>query len=143
MSDQPNIHKFFHGLNKENMHLVDEFYDRDVEFIDPLINVRGIDAMRAYYQGLYDNVSSIEFQFSNEVAQGDTHVVMWKMILVSKLNHGRPTELDGISHIKFGGSENKVIYHRDYYDMGQFVYEYIPVLKMIIKYVKRKLSNHA
>jgi len=81
--------------------------------------------------------------FSIEQPWGDTHVVAWKMIMESKLNGGKPTELDALSYIKFGGSENKAIYHRDYYDMGQFVYEYVPILKNIIKLVKRKLSSHA
>jgi hypothetical protein len=141
MSEKPNIEKFFNGLNKDTMHLVDEFYDQNIEFHDPLINVKGRDQMNAYYKGLYDNVTSINFIFSEEVVQGDSHVVAWKMIMESKLNNGKPTELDALSLIKFGGPENKAIYHRDYYDMGQFVYQYVPILKNVIKYVNGRLSH--
>lgn len=141
MSDKPNIEKFFNDLNKDTMHLVDEFYDENIEFHDPLINVQGRGQMRAYYKGLYDNVTSIKFIFSDEIVQGDSHVVAWKMIMESKLNGGKPTELDALSHIKFGGPENKAIYHRDYYDMGQFVYQYVPILKSVIKYVNGRLSH--
>jgi len=72
MNEKPNIEKFFNGLNKDTMNLVDEFYDENIEFLDPLVKVKGRDEMRAYYKELYDNVTSIEFKFSNEIMQGDT-----------------------------------------------------------------------
>lgn len=143
MNEKPNIEKFFNDLNKDTMHLVDDFYDKNIEFTDPLVKVKGRAQMRSYYKELYDNVTSIEFKFSDEIVDGDTHVVAWKMILTSKLNKGKPTELDALSHIKFGGPENKAIYHRDYYDMGQFVYEDLPILGSVIRYVKRRLTRHA
>ena len=50
--------------------------------------------------------------------------------------------VDGISTIRFGGKEGKAVYHRDYYDMGEFVYERIPVVKNIIKLIKKKMLAH-
>lgn len=143
MATKPNIQSFFNNLNSDTMHLVDEFYDRDIEFHDPVVNIKGVDQMRKYYQNLYQHVKSIRFEFSDEVVDGDTHAAVWKMILISGLNKGEPVELQGISHIKFGGLENKAIYHRDYFDMGQFVYEDIPVLGGVIRFIKRKLSHDA
>jgi len=35
-----------------------------------------------------------------------------------------------------------VIYHRDYFDMGAFVYENIPVLGSVVRYTKKRLSKH-
>ena len=80
MNDKPNIEKFFNGLNKDTMHLVDDFYDEEIEFADPLVSLKGRERMRAYYQELYNNVTSIEFKFSDEVVQGDTIT-----LLVSKV----------------------------------------------------------
>ena len=53
----------------------------------------------------------------------------WKMHLKTKaLNGGKEMTVDGMSLVTFG-SQGKAISHRDYFDMGEFVYEKIPVLK--------------
>ena len=58
------------------------------------------------------------------------------------LKGGERVLLDGTSHIRYGGESGKVIYHRDYFDMGAFVYENIPVLGPIVRYTKKRLSKH-
>ena len=140
---RPDVKKFFSDLNKDTMHLVDEFYDENACFQDPVARITERKQIKNYYAHLYNDLESIRFEFSDEIKQGDTEALAWKMILKTKsLNAGKPVVVDGISHIKFGGREGKVIYHRDYFDMGAFVYEYIPVLGQVIKMVKRKLSAH-
>jgi hypothetical protein len=46
--------------------------------------------------------------------------------------------LEGISHLRFG---EKIDYHRDYFDLGQMVYEQIPLVGRIIKTIKKRLSD--
>jgi hypothetical protein len=94
------IANFYKNLNHEHMDLVAQFYDQNAEFIDPVVDVHGVPALRNYYAGLYKDVKSI----------------------------------------RFGGNQGKVIYHRDYFDMGAFIYERVPVLDRVIAYVKGKLS---
>ena len=137
-----SIQSIFNGLNKDTMHLVDEFYDPNVEFQDPVGKIRGAAGIRKYYENMYKNVSSIHFDFTKEVISGDTHVIFWTMHLTAKgLNGGEPIAVDGNSHIIFGGNENKVVFHRDYFDMGEFIYERIPVLGYIIKKVKTQFEH--
>jgi hypothetical protein len=61
---------------------------------------------------------------------------------VDKLNGGEPIAIEGNSIIKFGGPEDKVVYHRDYFDVGAMVYEHIPVLGWGVRTVKEKLGKH-
>jgi len=140
MFERADIRGFFKSLNKETIHLVDEFYDAAACFEDPLGKHQGIARIRKYYAHLYQNVQSIDFTFQEEVVQGSTHVLPWRMDLVSKLNSGRPLSLDGISYIEFGGERGKAIFHRDYFDMGAFVYEGVPLLGGIIRFIKGQLK---
>jgi limonene-1,2-epoxide hydrolase len=48
-------------------------------------------------------------------------------------------EVQGISHLKF--LENQVIYHRDYFDLGEMVYEHVPVLGKIVRFIKNSLGQ--
>lgn len=135
------IEKVFNDLRATNLEILDDFYAKDVSFLDPLGEHKGLDSVKKYYGNLYKNVESIRFEFSDSITEGSKHLVVWKMFLKAKsLNSGKEMTLDGNSVIEFG-PENKVVYHRDYFDMGEFIYEQIPVLGYIVRKVKEALKN--
>lgn len=139
MSNRDKFQYVFEKLNKDSMHLINEFYDPNVEFHDPVGMIRGSDKIRAYYESMYKNVKSIKFDFSEFIESGDMVVGVWKMTLVTdKLNGGEPIVVDGNSVIRF--KDGKAIYHRDYFDMGVFVYENIPVLGFVVKKIKERFK---
>ena len=66
----------------------------------------------------------------------------WTMTLTAEgLNGGEPVSVIGISHLTFDEKTDLVIYHRDYFDMGAFIYEQVPVLGSIVRMIKRKLAH--
>lgn len=70
-------------------------------------------------------------------------MVLWKMIMIAKkLNKGKPVTVEGDSHIRFGGAEGKAVYHRDYFDVGAMVYEHVPIVGGLTRYVKKKLHGN-
>ena len=136
------IREAFNGLTKEKLDVLDKFYDAHVTFEDPLGSIQGLEALRAYYANMYENVTSIRFEFTNEIAEGDTHVAVWTMRMsVKKLNKGREIVVPGNSVIRFNDAD-KVIYHRDYFDMGAMVYRRVPILRTLVKKVDKRLAHH-
>jgi len=144
MSDRlKEIQTLFNNFNSDTLNLADDFYDPDVLFRDPIVELRGRDRLKAYYADMYENVTSIRFDFSGGIEKEEEAVVFWTMEVRAKgFKGGEPVFLDGASHIKFGGESGKAVYHRDYFDMGAFVYENIPVLGSIVRYTKKRLSKH-
>lgn len=137
------IESFFNNFNSDTVHLADDFYDPDVVFRDPIVELRGRDRLKAYYADMYENVNGIRFDFSGGIEKDEEVVVFWTMeVRAKRLKGGEPILLDGASHIRFGGEAGKAIYHRDYFDMGAFVYENVPVLGSIVRYTKKRLSKH-
>jgi len=135
------IRRAFNELDRDNMGLVEMFYAPNVRFEDPIHRIRGRNKLKAYYERMYRNVERIRFDFFDEVVQDDTHVLVWKMRLEAKgLNRGEPVILDGTSVLKFN-DDDKVVYHRDYFDMGELVYERVPILGRIVKRIKNSLST--
>lgn len=140
MDQMDRIKKVFTDLRADNIDILDGFYSPEVEFIDPLGTHKGRDSVKKYYKNLYQNVTFIEFIFLDTISDKDKHVLVWKMNLKAKnLNSGQMVSLHGNSVIKFD-SQNLVSYHRDYFDMGEFLYEHIPVLGWIIKKIKTHLK---
>lgn len=139
MSNKEKTQHIFEKLNKDTLHLIPEFYDANVEFHDPVGMVKGTEKITAYYKNMYQNVKTIKFDFSQFIESEDMVVGVWKMTLVTdKLNGGEPIVVDGNSVIKF--KNRKAIYHRDYFDMGAFAYENIPVLGFIVKKIKERFK---
>ncbi|MBU6375646.1 MAG: nuclear transport factor 2 family protein [Bdellovibrionales bacterium] len=137
-----SVEEFFNGLNKDTMDLVDRFYAVDTHFLDPVVDLRGREAVRKYYENLYRNVESIRFEFSGMVQQGDDQVAFWTMVLRAKgLNGGKEVRVIGNSHFRFEPSTRLAVYHRDYFDMGEFIYERLPVLGGLIRYIKSRFSQ--
>lgn len=133
--------QLYMGLHADSLSegVLQACYSDDVLFSDPAHTVRGINELHGYFAGMYENVQSIEFEFANTWQNNDAVFVRWQMRLVHpKLNSGRVVLVDGGSelHIK----DNKVVQHQDIFDMGQMLYEHVPVLSWLIKMIKRRLS---
>jgi hypothetical protein len=131
----------FQNLTKDKLHLIDEFYSSDVEFVDPVGKITTSKSIKEYYKSLYQNVKTIRFDFSQIYEQGNTIIAIWSMYLeTDKLNGGEGYSIDGNSVITFN-PQGKVSYHRDYFDMGAFVYEKIPVLGFFVKKIKANFQH--
>lgn len=143
LSHQEKVRFFYEKLNKDSMHLVDEFYDPQIDFIDPIHSLKGSDKMKEYYANLYKNADDVQFEFKDFVQSGEKVVAVWKMTLkTEKINGGEPYSVDGNSVIHFGAS-GKAIYHRDYFDMGAFVYEKIPVVGFLVRKIKERMKEES
>jgi hypothetical protein len=54
-----------------------------------------------------------------------------------KLNGSKDIQLEGATKILF---EDKIHYHKDYFDGGALLYEHIPLMGKLIKLIKRRLT---
>ena len=134
---------FFDKLDSSHMELVDNFYDQNAVFQDPVHQLQGAASIKAYYAGLYQNVDSIRFDYGKSVESGDMVSLTWTMYLKTEaLNDGKEITVDGVSVLTFDGTAGKVIRHRDYFDMGEFVYERVPVLKSVVGYIKKRMAGN-
>ena len=134
--------KFFNSLNQETMDLVNIFYHPNAKFYDPIGNHEGVNSIKKYYAGIYEPVTKIKFDYDEPFMNNEQLAFPWKMTYCSsKLNKGKPIVVNGISRIKFDPVTHQAIYHRDYFDMGQMVYEEVPLLGSVVKWIKNKLKS--
>ena len=131
----------FNEYKGPNLEVLDRLYDDSVVFEDPLTKVSGIAELKKYYQHAYSPVSDIRFDFKKIHAAGLTFTCEWDMTFSAKaLNFGRPFTVRGASVITFSESSQKVIRHHDYVDIGDMVYERIPLLGKFVSLLKSRLS---
>ncbi len=142
---------FYVDLESMKVEDLADIYSTDVTFIDPIAAHSGIISVKEYFTKLLKNakhctfiihsiekIEALESETLNE-RKREAHLVTWKMTFTtSGINKGKPIFVDGITQLKI--EDDKIIFHRDYYDLGQMVYENIPLLGRIIKRIKRTLG---
>lgn len=123
---------------------LDQIYDTDVVFEDPLHRVEGLVALRRYFSGMVHGLQECGFTFNHILEQRghddepDQAVLLWTMhYRHPKLKGGQRLSLEGSSHLQF---RERVVYHRDYFDAGAMLYEHIPVLGYVIGKLKARLG---
>lgn len=138
---EARIEAAFNDLNKETVDELDTFYADSVLFEDPLGRIQGLDALKQYYAKLYESVTEIAFEFETHIAEGNTHVAVWIMRLKAKgLNRGEEITVHGNSVLRFDAND-KVVYHRDYFDMGEMVYQHVPLVGFVINRINKRLAH--
>ncbi|CAE6907202.1 nuclear transport factor 2 family protein [Vibrio sp. B1FLJ16] len=135
-----SVVEVYQKLDKQNLHLLEEIYHPDVVFEDAAHRLEGRAALYDYFQSLYANVNRCDFMIDEQQQVRDTGFLTWKMELQHpKLQNGAPILVNGASHLKF--SQGQVIYHRDYFDLGEMLYENLPLLGSVIRLVKQRLGQ--
>jgi len=125
----------FNELDKGNLHKLQEVYSEGIRFQDPFGRVAGLDELTRYFAGAYENVISCRFEFGEPIANGPAIALPWVMILRHKrIMGGREIMVDGISQLEI--KDGRVSYHRDYFDAGQLLYENLPAVGRVIRWIK-------
>ncbi|MGL4516339.1 MAG: nuclear transport factor 2 family protein [Shewanella sp.] len=131
--------RLYQALNKDNLPRLAEVYADNIVFVDPLHRIEGLQALTRYFGKLYENIKHIEFDIK-EIHQTDTQAALyWQMHYAHpKLNQGALIRVDGMSQLKFS---HKIEFHRDYFDIGQMLYEQLPCMGPLIRAVKVRVAK--
>lgn len=141
-SHSERIQNGFNSYQGPNTEVLDELYDVEVTFTDPLIHLKGLSKLKKYYQRAYAPTEQVHFEFHEIYESGGlTYTCEWTMHLTaSSLNKGQAFEVRGVSVITFSPTSDKVIRHHDYLDIGDMVYERLPILGRAIRLIKKRLA---
>jgi len=132
--------KSFTQIHKDKLYVLKSLYTTDVVFVDPLHQINGLEALTDYFKQMYENIDTIGFvMHAHDQVNDSEGYLRWRMRFSHpRLNSGRIIEVEGCSHIRW--VDNKVYYHRDYFDAGAMLYEHLPIMGRVIAWLKRRLA---
>lgn len=120
-------------------------YSADIVFTDPAHSITGLEALCTYLNHQYSNVQFCEFTLKGEWPGGDSLFLEWDMaVRHPKLKGGQTIVVNGLSHLQCrteSGNIQRVFLHRDYFDLGQLLYENVPFIGTINRQLKKGLST--
>lgn len=129
---------FYSEFEAASLDKLDELYDDDVAFTDPIHQLVGLEDLKKYFEHTMENVEYCHFTFDDEAVSEQQAFMSWQMRFSHpKLADGMEIVLPGVSHIKF--ADGKIRSQQDYYDMGAMLYEHVPLVGYVVDKIKQRL----
>ncbi|WP_455817833.1 nuclear transport factor 2 family protein [Pseudomonas cerasi] len=131
---------FYQTLDNGRLTRLAQIYHPQVCLSDPVGEHHGLAVVEQYFASLLKNMRYCRFVVT-QVRQFDTDaLLLWRMEYAHpSLQRGADQTLEGSSYLQF--RDNKVIFQRDYYDMGAMLYEKLPLLGKVIGMIKKRLQS--
>ena len=128
----------FKDLGKTDWSLLGEIYADDVLFKDPVHELRGLVVLENYFTDLCANLIECRFEYLDQITSDDAAYLKWIMYFRHPRLGDDMIDVRGVSHIRWS---NKIEYHEDFYDMGAMLYERLPVLGGITRWLRMRLAG--
>ncbi len=133
--------EFYKVFSKETVQAkVREVYAPDGYFRDPFHEVSGIEAIEKYFLDSTETIEECTFDMQDVARHDRNYYFRWTMHLKTKRDPKTPIESIGMTHVRFD-DHGRVVFHQDYWDAGSVVYEKIPVLGALVRFVKARVRG--
>ncbi len=130
---------FYQNSSELHLEQIDALYTQDVEFRDPLHTILGILALKSYMKSVYANSRDVRFEYTDEQSGENWATIAWLMhFRHPSLAGGKLISVRGITQIRF---TDRIFYHEDFYDLGAMVYQHVPVLGRIIRFINQRIGR--
>ncbi len=111
-------------------------YAAQARFKDPFNDVSGHAAITAIFAHMFEQVDQPRFVVTGTVLQGSQAFLTWDFLFTMKRFSRTPQCIKGATQIAFD-ADGAVTLHRDYWDAAEELYEKLPVLGSLMRWLKR------
>jgi hypothetical protein len=130
----------FEALAPADLPLIGELYTPEAQFKDPFNQAVGLVAIRAVFQHMFDALQAPRFIVRDVLVEGDQCFLTWDFrFTLARLG---PLEqcIHGGSHLRLS-EDGRISLHRDYWDAAEELYEKLPVVGTLMRWLKRRASG--
>ena len=132
--------QFFESMSPSDAQRMDRIYAPDAWFKDPFNEVRGVRDISRIFAHMFEQVDAPRFVVTEALVQGSSVMLTWDFNFSFKppLRAG-PQCIRGCSHLRLDAN-GQVVFHRDYWDAAEELYEKMPVLGGLMRWLRRRAS---
>jgi hypothetical protein len=115
-------------------------YTDDVWFKDPFNEVQGLEQVSHIFTHMFEQVDAPRFVVTHSVLQDDQAFLTWDFLFRMRRFSDEEQCIRGATHVRFA-SDGRVAYHRDYWDAAEELYEKLPVVGSLMRWLKTRARN--
>ena len=130
----------FERLSRQDLPRLAEIYTPDARFKDPFNEVRGIAAITRIFEHMFVALDEPRFVIRDRIVQGDQCFLRWDFIFRMKRFSRDEQVIRGGSHLVLA-DDGRICMHRDYWDAAEELYEKLPVLGALMRWLKRRANS--
>ena len=132
---------FFETITPQNVTRIAEFYAPDAYFKDPFNEVRGHAAIELIFSHMFVALEAPRFVVTSKVVDGNTCFLSWDFKFYFKSYDKTTAQIvRGGSHLMLDAN-GKITAHRDYWDAAEELYEKLPVVGSLMRWLKKRANT--
>ncbi len=141
MSDAlTRVVSFYETLTEPSLPQLRQLYANDAYFKDPFNEVRDVAAIEAIFAHMFVSLDQPRFIVHTKIEQGSEVFLAWDFkFRIRKFKPEVEQCIRGGSHLRFNES-GQVIFHRDYWDAAEELYEKLPFIGSLMRFLKRRVG---
>jgi hypothetical protein len=129
--------RFYETLVPDSLSRIGTLYAVDARFKDPFNEVVGVAAITRIFAHMFATVESPRFVVTTRIVQGCEAMLGWDFHLRLR---GRDIVIRGVSHLRFDAG-GRVTLHRDYWDAAEELYERLPLIGALMRWLRGRLAS--
>ena len=131
--------KFFEVLSPDDLDRLRFHFDPEARFKDPFNDVQGIDEIRNVFKHMFEVCVYPRIEILDWALRENVAYVQWRFTYSLKQYDSGVNVIEGVSRIEFG-AEGLVTEHIDYWDPAEYIYQKLPVIGGLFRWLKLRLS---
>lgn len=135
--------QFFQQLTPQDLDQLGTLYAPDAHFKDPFNEVQGIPAIEGIFRHMFQALAAPHFVVTTQVLQDHQCFLVWEFRFRFLSRSHPPSSaapwqtVRGSTHLVFN-AEGRITLHRDYWDAAEELYEKLPLLGALMRWLKRR-----
>ncbi len=133
--------EFFEHLKPDNVQRLGEFYTPNAWFKDPFNEVRGVAEIQRIFSHMFVALDQPRFVVTDCIFQSGQCFLTWNFEFhLKRFDRATLQTIRGGSHLKFT-ADGLIDFHRDYWDAAEELYEKLPVLGGLMRWLKKRANS--
>ncbi len=134
------IKRYFENLSPADLQRMADIYTADARFKDPFNQVQGVAAIQRIFEHMFVSLDEPRFAIRDVVIEGRQCFMSWDFSFRMKRFDTQLQVIRGGSHLKLA-ADGRIADHRDYWDAAEELYEKLPVLGALMRWLKRRANR--
>lgn len=133
--------RYFETLSPASVAQIGHYYAAQARFKDPFNDVTGIREITRIFEHMFVALIAPRFVVTQQICQGAQCFLTWEFRFQFR-NYQTGTEqvILGASHLVID-AQGLVVLHRDYWDAAEELYEKLPVVGSLMRWLKRRANS--
>ena len=129
---------YFENLSPASVAQLPQFYAADARFKDPFNEVQGLAAMSGIFMHMYEALEAPHFVITHSLVDANQAFLTWDFKFKFKRfdTHTLQTVRGG-THLQFN-EQGLITLHRDYWDAAEELYEKLPLVGSLMRWLKAR-----